>query len=101
MSLKRFDFDYDRMMRIKINDYFEFDQELDMSHYTQEYLSKKEAYEKLVKEKEQSGNKGDDQEKLEQEPMKYPKEYYQYTLTGIVVHTGSAETGHYYSFIKD
>lgn len=38
---------------------------------------------------------------LEQEPMKYPKEYYQYTLTGIVVHTGSAETGHYYSFIKE
>lgn len=34
MSLKRFDFDYDRMMRIKINDYFEFDQELDMSNYT-------------------------------------------------------------------
>lgn len=52
MSLKRFDFDYDRMMRIKINDYFEFDQELDMSNYTQEYLSKKEAYEKLVKERE-------------------------------------------------
>lgn len=33
--------------------------------------------------------------------MKYPKEYYEYRLTGIVIHTGTADSGHYYSFIKD
>lgn len=33
--------------------------------------------------------------------MKYPKEYYEYALSGIVVHTGTADSGHYYSFIKD
>merc|ERR1712173_269282 len=31
----------------------------------------------------------------------HPPEYYQYELVGIVVHTGSAEAGHYYSYIKD
>jgi hypothetical protein len=27
----------------------------------------------------------------EEEPLKYPAEYYQYKLTGIIVHTGTAE----------
>jgi ubiquitin C-terminal hydrolase len=31
----------------------------------------------------------------------HPKEYYEYELCGIVVHTGTAECGHYYSFIKE
>merc|ERR1712130_1084933 len=31
----------------------------------------------------------------------HPPEYYQYELVGIVVHTGSAEAGHYYSYIRD
>lgn len=35
------------------------------------------------------------------DPLKYPAEYYQYDLSGIVVHSGTADSGHYYSFIKD
>lgn len=38
MTLKRFEFDFDNMIRIKVNDYFEFPLELDMSKYTQDYL---------------------------------------------------------------
>ena len=30
-----------------------------------------------------------------------PAEYYQYVLNGIIIHTGNADAGHYYSFIKD
>lgn len=30
----------------------------------------------------------------------YPKEYYEYKLVGIVVHIGTAEFGHYYSYIN-
>jgi hypothetical protein len=51
MTLKRFDYDMDTMQRVKLNDYFEFPMELNMSEYTQEYLTKKEFYEKLKKEK--------------------------------------------------
>jgi ubiquitin C-terminal hydrolase len=33
--------------------------------------------------------------------MQYPDGYYQYELVGIVVHMGTAEAGHYYSYIKE
>ena len=29
-----------------------------------------------------------------------PSNYYEYELVGVLVHTGSADMGHYYSFIK-
>ena len=46
--------------------------------------------------------KGDDNEQeIEMDPLKYPKEYYEYALSGVVVHTGTSDSGHYYSFIKD
>lgn len=32
---------------------------------------------------------------------KVPDNYYKYTLKGIVVHYGTADQGHYYSFIQD
>lgn len=28
-------------------------------------------------------------------------QYYQYSLKGAVVHNGTSEQGHYYSFVKD
>ena len=28
-------------------------------------------------------------------------QYFQYKLKGIVVHSGTSDSGHYYSFIKD
>ena len=33
--------------------------------------------------------------------LKQPAEYYQYDLVGIIVHTGTADSGHYYSYIKE
>lgn len=32
---------------------------------------------------------------------KVPSNYYEYKLKGIVVHHGTADQGHYYSFIQD
>lgn len=80
-TLKRFEFDFDAMQRVKVNDYFEFPLSLDMSKYTQEYLSK--------------AAKGGEF------ALKYPQGYYNYELVGIVVHSGTADSGHYYSFIKE
>lgn len=34
MTLKRFEFDMDRMVRVKLNDFFEFKEEIDVSEYT-------------------------------------------------------------------
>ena len=38
IALKRFEFDFDRMIRVKVNDYCEFPMELDMTDFTQEGL---------------------------------------------------------------
>ena len=34
IALKRFEFDFDRMVRVKVNDYCEFPMDLDMSDFT-------------------------------------------------------------------
>lgn len=49
MTLKRFEFDFDTMQRQKVNDYFEWPNDLDMSPYTQEYLASRERYEDAKK----------------------------------------------------
>ena len=43
ISLRRFEFDFDRMARVKVNDYCEFPMELDMEPYTQEGLARAES----------------------------------------------------------
>ena len=72
LVLKRFEFDYDNMVKYKLNDYFEFPNELDMFPYTQEYMN----------------NNSIKKQKM-------------YDLNGVVIHVGTSESGHYYSLIKD
>ena len=55
MTLKRFEFDFDRMIRMKVNDYYEFPEQLEMFKYTQEYLNKKEKFEKDLQEQKEKG----------------------------------------------
>lgn len=43
MTLRRFEYDFDKMQRVKVNDYCEFPMELDMEPYTQDYLDRQEA----------------------------------------------------------
>ncbi|KAF3938205.1 hypothetical protein ABW19_dt0203147 [Dactylella cylindrospora] len=71
--LKRFEFDLRTMNRSKINDAFEFPTRIDMYPYTMEAIN------------------GDSKE------MKVDE----FELVGVLVHSGTAETGHYYSYIKD
>jgi hypothetical protein len=41
------------------------------------------------------------QDREDDDLPRYPAEYYEYQLVGIVVHQGSADSGHYYSFVKE
>eukprot|EP01124_Arcella_intermedia_P033442 TRINITY_DN8023_c0_g3_i1.p1 TRINITY_DN8023_c0_g3~~TRINITY_DN8023_c0_g3_i1.p1 ORF type:complete len:1561 (-),score=330.00 TRINITY_DN8023_c0_g3_i1:24-4004(-) len=81
IHLKRFEFDFDLMRRAKVNQYCEFPTKLNLEPYTVEGLARKE--------------------KAEPTEPKYPLSHYDYDLTGILVHNGTTESGHYYSFIKD
>ena len=67
IALKRFEFDYDTMERIKLNSYFNFPFELDMKDYLIEDNNEKST---------------------------------SYELTGITIHDGMADFGHYYDLIK-
>jgi len=70
--LKRFDFDLTTLQRSKINDYFDFPPIIDMTPYTLDQLSSPEIQ----------------------------KEEDMFELAGVLVHTGTAETGHYYSYMR-
>ena len=70
--LKRFEYNYQTMKKIKINDYYEFPLILDMNKYTEEYINNNE---------NQTDNK--------------------YELKSIIIHTGDCDNGHYCSFILD
>ncbi|XP_019715781.1 ubiquitin carboxyl-terminal hydrolase 9X isoform X3 [Hippocampus comes] len=90
IQLKRFDYDWERECAIKFNDYFEFPRELDMEPYTVAGVAKIE---------------GDDvnpenqviQQNEPSEPT--PVGSSKYRLVGVLVHSGQASGGHYYSYI--
>ncbi|KAK5078453.1 hypothetical protein LTR51_000643 [Lithohypha guttulata] len=71
-NLKRFDYDIMTGMRCKVNDEFQFPETIDMMPYTVEALSS--------------------------ENTQLPTDIFE--LVGVIVHSGTAETGHYYSFIR-
>jgi ubiquitin carboxyl-terminal hydrolase 34 len=71
-NLKRFDYDIMTGMRAKVNDEFAFPECIDMAPYTIDALSQPE-----------KGAKSD-----------------VFELVGVIVHTGTADSGHYYSFTR-
>jgi ubiquitin C-terminal hydrolase len=81
LGLKRFDFNYDTMQRIKLNVEVPFNHDLDMAPYCRENL----------------GETPQDSEPV----TKRERAYYEYSLVGIVVHSGMADSGHYFSIIRD
>lgn len=70
--LKRFEFDLNDFSRKKIYDHFAFPETLDISPYKFEHLA---------------------------EPTK-PRQEDLFDLVGVLVHTGTCENGHYYSYIR-
>ena len=83
IQLKRFEYVYARLCPIKFNDYFEFPRVLDMEPYTVWGLAKAEG-EVIDYDIDEESNRDVST---------------RYHLTGIVVHSGQASGGHYYSYI--
>eukprot|EP01126_Amoeba_proteus_P054391 TRINITY_DN6691_c0_g1_i10.p2 TRINITY_DN6691_c0_g1~~TRINITY_DN6691_c0_g1_i10.p2 ORF type:complete len:522 (+),score=113.38 TRINITY_DN6691_c0_g1_i10:3766-5331(+) len=83
IHLKRFDFDYQTMSRIKLNSMLEFPMDLNMESFTKEGVAKAEG------------------ERIEEQLRSRTPAYYMYELVGVVVHCGSLDYGHYYSYIKE
>jgi ubiquitin carboxyl-terminal hydrolase 34 len=79
--LQRIIFNFDTYANEKINSRLEFPHTLNLEPYTKEGLERKE--------------KQDDSMQIDVDP-----EDYEYELSGVVVHTGTAEAGHYYSYIR-
>jgi len=97
--LKRFNFNLQTFMREKLNDYFSYPDDLDLSEYCQENLAKQELFEKMQK-KNLVYDQLNEHEK-EIHDFELPPAYYQYDLKGTVVHHGTADAGHYYSYIQE
>jgi ubiquitin carboxyl-terminal hydrolase 9/24 len=103
IQLKRFDYDWERETPIKFNDYFEFPRELDMEPYTVQGLAKAEGkysfFRFLIFMLIKLGmpvideSAGDD--------FKSTNGDTRYKLVGIIVHSGQANGGHYYSFVQN
>jgi len=71
-NLKRFDYDILTGMRTKVNDEFQFPEVIDMMPYTVDALSNPD--------------------------QSFPSDVFE--LVGVIIHSGTAETGHYYSFVR-
>ncbi|XP_016322836.1 ubiquitin carboxyl-terminal hydrolase 9X [Sinocyclocheilus anshuiensis] len=92
IQLKRFDYDWERECAIKFNDYFEFPRELDMEPYTVAGVAKLEGSDVHPENQQQVVQQN---ELSEPEPPCSSR----YRLVGVLVHSGQASGGHYYSYI--
>lgn len=102
IHLKRFEFDFERMQQMKLHDRFEFPMELDMYPYT-----KAGQAEKRKRSRSSVSGTNDDAPDAPRssgasDSMRTTApEYSQYELVGTVVHMGTANSGHYYSFLRE
>eukprot|EP01083_Nonionella_stella_P122092 367144_1 len=87
LHLKRFEFDLDVMRKVKLNDYCSFPDVLDMRPYTKAGLEEREGVHHRVQ-----GGEEEDEEPLGSTI---------YKLVGVLVHSGTCDAGHYYSFIRE
>jgi len=93
IQLKRFHYDWETNRALKFDDYFQFPWELDMAPYTAEGIASKESNDKSDLERKIGDTLGLN--------TNLKSVSYIYDLVGVVVHSGQANAGHYYSFIKD
>jgi len=86
IQMKRFGFDWENNRALKFDDYFKFPLILNMEPYTVDGVNKRESF----------VDHDDVEPKISSSTSTI-----NYELIGIVIHSGQANAGHYYSFIKD
>ncbi|KNC47542.1 ubiquitin carboxyl-terminal hydrolase 34 [Thecamonas trahens ATCC 50062] len=82
LHLCRFEFSFETFQNVKVNDRFEFPETLNMKPYTREGLALAEGL-----------PVNDDEIR--------PDSYYEYQLAGVIIHSGTANAGHYFSYIRE
>lgn len=118
VHLQRIVFDLDTLMNQKINSRLEFPLELNVEPYTREALQKKDKAKakKQASEGAEGNDMGDDLDNVkarknesesidegigkEENIEEKDKDYYTYRLGGVLIHEGTADFGHYYSYIN-
>jgi len=98
-------------MQVKLNSRLEFPTHLNLKAYTKEGLwtppPKVEAKDDKSSDGKSTSTASDgkaaapEAKASEPPPEMKADEYYEYQLSGVLVHTGSADRGHYYSFVRE
>ncbi|KAL3990716.1 Ubiquitin carboxyl-terminal hydrolase family protein [Acanthocheilonema viteae] len=115
IQLKRFDFDWERDSSQKYNDYFEFPIDLDMMPFTVHGLAQTDgeiSKEELTHSSVTDSGRGTSERASPEtndvygtagtstSEVKLDDNNTKYSLRGVIVHSGQANGGHYYSFIR-
>ncbi|XP_035828590.1 LOW QUALITY PROTEIN: ubiquitin carboxyl-terminal hydrolase 24 [Aplysia californica] len=117
IQLKRFGYDWEANRALKFDDYFKFPWTLDMEPYTVEGMARREGEqaERSSLSSDTDGPSsavdgevgmadllnGDVEQGVEAACIDTDRSPIHYDLVGIVVHSGQANAGHYYSYIRD
>jgi ubiquitin carboxyl-terminal hydrolase 34 len=119
MQLQRIVFNFNNFKNEKVNTYFSFPEVLDLTPYSLNKVMKTEGkikdkyfdpnYEEgsdSEEEQDDDMTEEDKQERIEEKQTYLDhirhnaNECYQYKLVGVIIHTGSANGGHYYSLVN-
>jgi len=96
IHLQRIFFNYEIDKNEKINSKLEFPRVLNLKQYTIEDMTRR-----AVAKKNKESTEETNFENFETDEIYFKhNSYYEYNLVGVVVHLGSADAGHYYSYIN-